>query len=232
MSLVLCLITDPHFLLGEIMFNNEEYASFITSKIVKLSNTKRSYTKEQIIAFCSQWEKTPAEFFNGHFRTVSNKLHAVFGESIKDKPRSVSINIYFLYQYGYKHCYQCSKVKDINEFGFSNHRVFNLNSRCKPCAVTLSTDYISNNKDKKRSWDASRKAVLTKAQPSWLTDKQKADILHFYSQAWQLGLEVDHIVPLRGKTVCGLHVPWNLQLLSRSANASKNNKFDDWLDIC
>jgi hypothetical protein len=214
------------------MFNNQDYASFVTSKIVKLSNTKRSYSKEQVIAYCSQWEKTPAEFFNGHFRTVSNKLHAIFGESIKNKPRSVSINVYFLHEYGYKYCYQCSQIKNIEQFGFSRDRVFNLNSRCKPCAVKLSALYINNNKDKKRSYDASRKAVLLRAQPAWLSDKQKADILHFYSQAWQLGLEVDHIVPLRSKNVCGLHVPWNLQLLSRSANASKNNKFDNWSDIC
>lgn len=213
------------------MFNQQDYNNFISSKIVKLSNTKRSYTKEQVLEFCSQWDKSPAEFFNGHFRTVGNKLHTIFGESIKDKPQSVSINVYFLYLYGYKYCYQCSKVKDINQFGFTKHRVFNLNSRCKPCAVILSTEYINNNKDKKRSRDASRKALLIRAQPAWLSDKQKADILHFYSQAWQLGLEVDHIVPLRNKNVCGLHVPWNLQLLSRSANAAKNNKFDDWSDL-
>lgn len=68
-------------------------------------------------------------------------------------------------------------------------------------------------------------------RPSWLTAEHKARILAFYVEARRLGLEtglehhVDHIVPLRGKTVSGLHVPWNLQVLPGSLNRSKSNKF-------
>ena len=69
------------------------------------------------------------------------------------------------------------------------------------------------------------------ACPKWLTVEQKQEILNFYKRARVLGLVVDHIVPLKGKLVSGLHVPWNLQLLTLSENSSKNNRFDDWTVI-
>jgi len=68
------------------------------------------------------------------------------------------------------------------------------------------------------------------AVPSWLTDQDKADIRNIYAECKQATEEtgvlhhVDHIIPINGKAVSGLHVPWNLQVVPASYNLSKKNK--------
>lgn len=60
--------------------------------------------------------------------------------------------------------------------------------------------------------------------PPWLTDEHWWQISEFY-QACPPGHHVDHIIPLHGRNVCGLHVPWNLQYLTGPENLRKGNSF-------
>ena len=68
------------------------------------------------------------------------------------------------------------------------------------------------------------------ATPPWLTEEHLEEIRSFYaaaeamSSAFGVKYEVDHIHPTGGKTLCGLHVPWNLQILTRPENRRKSNK--------
>ncbi len=83
--------------------------------------------------------------------------------------------------------------------------------------------WSKNNQDVVQAKNARHRAAKLKAMPLWLTSEQHQLIRDFYRLARATGLTVDHIVPLQGKTVCGLHVPWNLQLLPRRENCSKRN---------
>ena len=75
-----------------------------------------------------------------------------------------------------------------------------------------------------------RNASKLMAVPPWLTKEQRNNILDIYRRCSEIKketgfpYEVDHIIPLRGENVCGLHVSWNLQILTRSENARKHNK--------
>lgn len=75
-----------------------------------------------------------------------------------------------------------------------------------------------------------RKMYLKQATPSWLTELDTLVIKEIYHLAQlrstMLGItyHVDHVIPLKGKDVCGLHVPSNLQLLPAKVNVSKGNR--------
>lgn len=62
--------------------------------------------------------------------------------------------------------------------------------------------------------------------PKWISAEESEKINSLYREARSKGMQVDHIIPLQGKLVSGLHVFSNLQLLTRSENASKKNTFD------
>lgn len=86
-----------------------------------------------------------------------------------------------------------------------------------------SEQYRKKNSEYYRQYASLRARYVLHAKPKWV-DEEK--LLAFYKLATELGLEVDHIIPIKHDLVCGLHVPWNLQLLTRSENAQKSNKFD------
>jgi len=71
---------------------------------------------------------------------------------------------------------------------------------------------------------AKRHAAKMQRTPKWLTNQHYEQIKEIYLSANALGLTVDHIVPLQGANVSGLHVPWNLRLLPASINYAKGNK--------
>jgi len=89
--------------------------------------------------------------------------------------------------------------------------------------------WTKKNPGKANAHTAARYAARTRAVPPWLTKQHRKEIREIYELAKDLQwlskepLHVDHIEPLRGKISCGLHVPWNLQIIPASKNLAKSN---------
>jgi vacuolar-type H+-ATPase subunit I/STV1 len=92
--------------------------------------------------------------------------------------------------------------------------------------------YGQVNRGKRNAIEAKRHAEKLKRTPDWLTKDHLSEIESFYWLARDLfkitgeRYHVDHIVPLQGENVLGLHVPWNLQVLPADLNIAKGNKYD------
>jgi len=91
--------------------------------------------------------------------------------------------------------------------------------------------WFAKNKDKRAAYEAKRRATLLQRTPKWLTDTDLWIIEEAYHLAqlrtnlFNFPWHVDHIIPLQGKSVSGLHVPSNLRVISGSENVKKSNKY-------
>jgi hypothetical protein len=115
------------------------------------------------------------------------------------------------------------KIKNPN--WFKNYAIEN-----KEKIAVKTKNWAKNNKGLVREKTRRYQATKLKATPPWLTAIHHAQIQEMYDVAVALEMQtgvphhVDHIHPLQGKELCGLHVPWNLQVLPWRDNIAKSNK--------
>lgn len=89
---------------------------------------------------------------------------------------------------------------------------------------------VERHRDVLKSNAEKRKTALQDATPLWADRKA---IKALYAEARRLSAvtgtkhEVDHIIPLQGQKVCGLHVPWNLRVITKAENVRKHSSFGD-----
>lgn len=109
------------------------------------------------------------------------------------------------------------------------------NQEAKPSVKAYRKSYQQSNRALFRHHNMKRYATKKCATPSWLTEDQLQQISDFYVHARDCEVvtgnkyHVDHIIPLQGENVSGLHVPWNLQVLPADINQSKsNNHAEEW----
>lgn len=113
---------------------------------------------------------------------------------------------------------------------------YTKDGKCVACvairAKARAAKWAAKNRGRCAATAAKRRALKALATPAWLTQEDFDAMEALYIQAEEmtkkLGIpyEVDHIIPLQSKIVCGFHCPSNLRIVTRSENRQKCNKFE------
>lgn len=104
------------------------------------------------------------------------------------------------------------------------------NARPKNEVSQYKKKYKEANPDLYKALTSVRKRRHRNATPKWISTSQKLAMRQLYLQAMELTnltgerYVVDHIIPLISDEVCGLHVPWNLRVITQEENLRKSNK--------
>lgn len=148
--------------------------------------------------------------------TYSRRMLGVFG-----KQSGLKLHTWLLQQVELKYCAKCKEVKELEDFPKNKNKQDGRNTSCKLChTLENKNDYIKHSggyKQRSREY----KFKVKERTPIW-ADLDK--IREIYDNC-PVGFHIDHIIPLNGVLVSGLHVPENLQYLLAEENFAKSNKF-------
>lgn len=181
----------------------------------KLTNYSKSITYDSLLnAISKDSYSLKEELSPVSVSTISRTLKVLW----PNKPnKNIKLCVWLLLQYGYRYCPNCTLVKELDAFHKNTAKLTNggVNTHCKSCCVNTRRDY-------QRSYQADRRALQQQRVPLWAN---LDSIKEFYAKCPD-GYHVDHIIPLKGDLVSGLHVESNLQYLLAIDNIKKRNKFD------
>lgn len=127
----------------------------------------------------------------------------------------------------------CIKVQASNTFCSMHNRRFKrhgdpnyINPKCnrdggyKERHKLYQKQWRIDNWDYYKAYLSASKKRIKQATPSWVDIKE---LIKIYQERPE-NHHVDHIIPIKGKNVSGLNVPWNLQYLTIEQNLKKSNK--------
>ena len=128
-------------------------------------------------------------------------------------------------------CIQCSQIKyQTNSDYLKQQSKQNYYNNLDANKATMK-QWRNNNIGIGNYHSAKRHTAKLKRTPIWLTIEDMEHVKQIYITAQELTeltgipFHVDHIIPLRGEIVSGLHIPSNLQILPFYENLSKSNNF-------
>lgn len=191
----------------------EYYFSFWITKI-----SEEASLSTEIAAILLKSVENNTSFYdlcNQNLGWSTTKTMRFVKEKFRDKKSGSSLRTYVCSRYNNKYCVICSKIRPTEDFTGNSARPDGLQQRCIYC----DSSYRKDNAELYKHHAALRRS----AGKQLISLNYKQQILDFYKHC-PAGYQVDHILPLNGKTVCGLHVPWNLQYLTAAANNKKKNK--------
>lgn len=176
----------------------------------------RVFTSDLLLEILCKQEFNLRDDLGVSYSTAAKWLLKAF----PNKPKSnIRIDNWLLEQYFLKECKKCYNVYDLSTDNFHRNsgRSNGYNSYCKSCMnKEISATSVSRT--------AKYRAAKELRVPPWLSTIERSKITKMYLECPE-GMQVDHIIPLRGRLVSGLHVLSNLQYLSTEDNREKSNKF-------